>query len=77
MTLANKQANQLIFINKDGEKSLKNLQFWTLKNNQAYFIIYSAAIEDYDRFLPTVEKMNSGIFFTYQSFILIIPVDLS
>ncbi|MBD2520449.1 serine/threonine protein kinase [Nostoc sp. FACHB-973] len=56
-TLAKKRANQLIFIGKDGKKSLKNLQVWTLKGNQAYVITYSAAIDDYDRFLPTAEKM--------------------
>ncbi|MDZ8238931.1 MAG: protein kinase [Nostoc sp. ChiQUE01a] len=56
-TLANKRANQLIFFGKDGKKSLKNLQIWTLKGNQAYVITYSAAIDDYDRFLPTAEKM--------------------
>ncbi|MDF5706721.1 MAG: protein kinase [Nostoc sp. S4] len=56
-TLAKKQANQLIFLSKDRKKNLKNLQIWTLKNNQAYIITYSAGIEDYDRFLPTAEKM--------------------
>ncbi|WP_414572653.1 protein kinase domain-containing protein [Nostoc sp. CCY 9925] len=56
-TLAKKRANQLIFFGKDGKKSLKNLQIWTLKGNQAYVITYSAAIDDYDRFLPTAEKM--------------------
>ncbi|MFN6502123.1 MAG: protein kinase domain-containing protein [Nostoc sp. DedQUE01] len=56
-TLANKRANQLIFFGKDGKKSLKNLQIWTLKGNQAYVITYSAAIDDYERFLPTAEKM--------------------
>ncbi|WP_223280172.1 serine/threonine-protein kinase [Nostoc sp. PA-18-2419] len=56
-TLAKKQANQLIFISKDGKKNLKNLQVWTLKDNQAYVITYSAGIEDYERLLPTIEKM--------------------
>ncbi|MBW4678271.1 MAG: hypothetical protein KME52_31120 [Desmonostoc geniculatum HA4340-LM1] len=56
-TLAKKRANQLIFIGKDGNNSLKNLQVWTLKGNQAYVITYSAAVDDYDRFLPTAEKM--------------------
>jgi eukaryotic-like serine/threonine-protein kinase len=56
-TLANKRANQLIYIGKDRKKSLKNLQVWTLKGNQAYVITYSATTEDYDRFLPTADKM--------------------
>ncbi|WP_445632437.1 non-specific serine/threonine protein kinase [Nostoc sp. DSM 114161] len=56
-TLAKKRANQLIFMGKNGNKNLKNLQIWTLKGNQAYIITYSAALDDYDRFLPTAEKM--------------------
>jgi len=56
-SLAKTRANQLIFMGKDGNKNLKNLQIWTLKGNQAYIITYSAAIDDYDRFLPTAEKM--------------------
>ncbi len=56
-TLANERANQFLFISKDGKNSLKNLQIWTLKSNQAYIITYSAAIDDYDRFLPMAEKM--------------------
>ncbi|WP_392533474.1 protein kinase [Nostoc sp. C117] len=56
-TLANKRANQLIFSGKDGKKNLKNLQVWTLKGNQAYIITYSAAIDDYDRLLPTAKTM--------------------
>lgn len=56
-TLANKRANQLIFTGKDGENSLKNLQVWTLKGEQAYVITYTATIDDYERFLPTAEKM--------------------
>ncbi|MFN6562553.1 MAG: protein kinase domain-containing protein [Nostoc sp. ChiSLP01] len=56
-SLAKKRANQLIFMGKDGNKNLKNLQIWTLKGNQAYIITYSAALDDYDRFLSTAEKM--------------------
>ncbi|RCJ19916.1 serine/threonine protein kinase [Nostoc sp. ATCC 43529] len=56
-TLAKKRANQLIFVGKDGNKNLKSLQIWTLKGNQAYVVTYLAAINDYDRFLPTAEKM--------------------
>ncbi|MBH8562340.1 protein kinase [Nostoc sp. CENA67] len=56
-TLANKRANQLIFTGKDGEKTLKNLQVWTLMDNKIYIITYTAAIDDYDRFLQTAEKM--------------------
>ncbi|MDZ8183933.1 MAG: protein kinase [Nostoc sp. ChiSLP02] len=56
-TLAKKPANKLIFIGKNGQKSLKSLQILTLKGDRAYIITYSATIDDFDRFLPTAEKM--------------------
>ncbi|WP_414577664.1 protein kinase domain-containing protein [Anabaena sp. CCY 9402-a] len=56
-TLANKRANQLVFTGKNGKNRLKNLQVWTLKDNQAYVITYTAVIDDYDKFLPIAEKM--------------------
>ncbi|WP_341530596.1 protein kinase [Nostoc sp. UHCC 0302] len=56
-TMANKRANKLVFTGKDGENNLKTLQVWTLKNDKAYVITYTAAIDDYDKFVQTAEKM--------------------
>lgn len=56
-TLANKRANQLVFTGKDGERNFKNLQVWTLSNDKAYIITYTATIEDYDKFLPAAKQM--------------------
>ncbi len=55
--LANKAANQLVYTGKNGSKSLKNLQVWTLKGDRAYVITYTAAIDNYDEFVQTAEKM--------------------
>ena len=55
--LANKAANQLVYTGKNGSKSLKNLQVWTLKGDRAYVITYTAAIDNYDEFVQTAESM--------------------
>lgn len=56
-TLANKRANQLIFTAISDASKLKSLQIWTLHNDNAYIITYTARVEDYDKFLPIAEKM--------------------
>ncbi|WP_193199269.1 serine/threonine-protein kinase [Nostoc sp. MG11] len=56
-TMANKRANKLVFTGKSGENILKNLQVWTLQGDQAYVITYTAAIDDYDKFVQTAETM--------------------
>ncbi|MBD2436609.1 serine/threonine-protein kinase [Nostoc sp. FACHB-110] len=56
-TLANKRANQLVFTGTNDGNKLKSLQVWTLYNDNAYIITYTAKIEDYDQFLPLAEKM--------------------
>ncbi len=55
--LANKAANQLIYTGKNGGKSLKNMQVWTLKGDKAYVITYTATIDNYDEFVQTAERM--------------------
>ena len=55
--MAFKQANQIIYTGKDEDTKLKNLQIWTLKGDKAYIITYTAAIDDYDEFIKTVNEM--------------------
>lgn len=55
--LANKTASKLVFTIKSEENSLKNLKVWTLKDDRAYIITYTATIDDYDKFVETAEKM--------------------
>ncbi|WP_228039090.1 hypothetical protein [Nostoc sp. LEGE 12450] len=47
----------MIYTVKDGDNNLKNLRIWTLKGDKAYVIIYTAAIDDYDKFVPITEKL--------------------
>ena len=61
VTLANKRANQLVFTGKNGVTNFKNLQVWTLMNEQTYVVTYTAAIDDYDKFLPIAKKMIQSV----------------
>ncbi|MEH2402436.1 PsbP-related protein [Nostoc sp.] len=56
-TLAYRPAYQLIYTVKDGDNNLKNWRIWTLKGDKTYIIVYTAAIDDYDKFVKTTEKM--------------------
>ncbi|MEI1375918.1 MULTISPECIES: serine/threonine-protein kinase [unclassified Nostoc] len=56
-TLAYGQAYQVIYNVKDGDNNLKNWRIWTLKGDKTYIIVYTAAIDDYDKFVQTTEKM--------------------
>ncbi len=56
-TLANKPANQLVSTITDGRNHLKTLQVFTLKVDKAYVIIYTAKIDNYDKYIHTAESM--------------------
>ncbi|MFN5953001.1 MAG: protein kinase domain-containing protein [Dolichospermum sp.] len=60
-TLANKEANKLVFMGKNGKDILKNMQVVTLKGDQAYTITYTAKIDDYDQFVETAEMMINSL----------------
>jgi serine/threonine-protein kinase len=57
ITLANRPARQLVFTGKDGDITVKKLQIWALKGDKTYVIIYTANINDYDKFIPIAKKM--------------------
>jgi eukaryotic-like serine/threonine-protein kinase len=57
ITLANKQANKLIFTRDEGSHRFKYLQVWTLKNDELYLITYVAEKSQYDNFIHVAEKM--------------------
>ncbi|ALF54357.1 serine/threonine protein kinase [Nostoc piscinale CENA21] len=62
-TLANQRANQLVFTGKIDNGRLKSLQVWTLQNDNAYIITYTATVDEYDKFLPIAEKMIRSFVF--------------
>ena len=56
-TLGSNRGKKLVFTGDDGEKRLKNLLVWTLKDGKAYIITYTAAIDEYDNFLQIANSM--------------------
>ncbi|OCQ96796.1 serine/threonine protein kinase [Nostoc sp. MBR 210] len=63
ITLANQRANQLVFTGKIDNGRLKSLQVWTLQNDNAYIITYTATVDEYNNFLPIAEKMIQSFVF--------------
>ncbi len=58
--LANRPAYQIIYTKKDGGSTLKRLQVWTLKNNKAYVITYTADSDKYSKYLENAQEMISS-----------------
>ncbi|MBD2691429.1 serine/threonine-protein kinase [Anabaena catenula] len=59
--VGNKPGKKIISTGKNGNDKIKNMYVMTLRGNTAYMITYSATIDDYDRFLPTAEKMIQSL----------------
>jgi len=59
--IANQVGRKIIATGIYEEKKIKNMYVMTLKGNQAYLITYTAPIDDYDKFLPTAEKMIDSL----------------
>lgn len=56
-TLANLPAYTVVYSGKEGALNLKRLQIWTLKNNRAYIITYTAEVDKYDELLNITQEM--------------------
>lgn len=56
-TLANNPGHAVVFDAKDGEKDTKKMQTWTLMNNQAYVLTYTAEKMEYSEYMKTAEAM--------------------
>lgn len=56
-TVANNSGYAVVFEAKEGEKDLKKMQAWTLINNKAYVLTYTAEKSDYPEYLKSAEGM--------------------
>ena len=56
-TLANILAEEVVYTGKDEQYIVKRMAVWTLKNNRAYIITYTAEESEYDKFLKTAQVM--------------------
>lgn len=55
--LAKRPAHQVVYTGTEEGYSLKRLQIWTVKDNKAYIITYTAENAKYFEYLKTVQKM--------------------
>ena len=60
-TIANGEGRKIIVTGKDDGEEIKNMYVMTLRENKAYLITYTATIDDYDKFLPTEDKIIESL----------------
>jgi len=64
-TLAKHPAWQIVFTGNEGKFQFKRLQIWTLKDDRAYVLTYTAPEEDYGEFEQTVQSMIESLEFDH------------
>jgi serine/threonine-protein kinase len=57
VTLAGNPGHKLVYTGKQGQYDLQWIQVWTMKNDKAYVISYTAEISRYSALLETVQEM--------------------
>ena len=57
INLGNHEARQVVYLGEENGNPVQRMQTWSVKNNQAYVITYTAQPDSYDNYLPAVEKM--------------------
>ena len=61
ITLDGKPANQVIYQRQVNQKNLKVMQSWTLINNRAYIVTYTAEEDKFNKFKPTITTMINSL----------------
>lgn len=56
-SLAGNPAHKVVYTGKDGQYNLEWMQVWTIKDDKAYIVTYTAEQDKYSEFLGTVEEM--------------------
>ncbi len=57
INLGAEEARQVVYSGHENGKPVKRMQTWSVKNERAYIITYTARPDSYDQYLPTIEKM--------------------
>jgi serine/threonine protein kinase len=60
-TFANNRGHTIIFDAQDGPKITKIMQTWTLMNNKAYVLTYTAEKSEYSEHINTAESMMNSL----------------
>lgn len=61
ITLDERPAERVIYQRQANDKTLKVMQSWTLIDNRAYVVTYTAEENKFDKFKPTVTKMIDSL----------------
>ena len=56
-TLTDIPGHKVVYTGKQGQYDLKWMQVWTVKNDKAYVISYTAETDTYSAFLGTAQEM--------------------
>jgi eukaryotic-like serine/threonine-protein kinase len=56
-TLDGNSAHKVVYTGKQGQYNLKWMQIWTVKDNTAYVLSYTAEVNKYSDFLDTAQEM--------------------
>ena len=60
-SFAKKPGHTVIFDAQDGQKATKIMQTWTLMNNKAYVLTYTAEKSEYSEYINTAEAMMNSL----------------
>ena len=60
-TLGGHPARQIVYSGSENGTSVQRMQTWTIKNNRAYVVTYTALPESYNSYLPTVEEIMKSL----------------
>ncbi|PSB26061.1 hypothetical protein C7B69_12090 [filamentous cyanobacterium Phorm 46] len=60
-TFANNRGHTVIFDTQDGQKATQIMQTWTLMNNKAYVLTYTAEKSEYSEYIKTAEAMMNSL----------------
>ena len=58
ITLANRKGRKVIYQGKDG---IKRLEVWTIKNQKAYILTYTAEAAKFDKFLKQADRIIQSL----------------
>lgn len=59
--LANLPAHEVIYTGKQEQFNVKRMAVWTVKDNKAYIVTYTAEESQYDTFLETAQAMMNSL----------------
>ena len=48
---------QVVYLGEINDNAVQRMQTWSITDNRAYIITYTARPDSYNSYLPTVEKM--------------------